>query len=96
VRAGRSVSYSWLTDVSGAPSPRRFKEYLRAKPRAIEGGEINHAHASTLHVSQHDEGLIANFQLPGTYDLIIADESHRSIYYRYKDIFDHFDALFLG
>lgn len=32
----------------------------------------------------------------GYYDLIIADESHRSIYQRYKAIFDHFDAIQLG
>lgn len=32
----------------------------------------------------------------GYYDLIVADESHRSIYQRYKAIFDHFDAIKLG
>lgn len=32
----------------------------------------------------------------GYYDLVIADESHRSIYQRYKAIFDHFDAIQLG
>jgi type I restriction enzyme R subunit len=32
----------------------------------------------------------------GHYDLIVADESHRSIYQRYKAIFDHFDAIQLG
>ncbi len=30
------------------------------------------------------------------FDLIIADESHRSIYNRYKEIFDHFDACQIG
>ena len=33
---------------------------------------------------------------PGHFDLIILDESHRSIYNRYKDIFDYFDALLIG
>ncbi|MBI2342969.1 MAG: DEAD/DEAH box helicase family protein [Deltaproteobacteria bacterium] len=33
---------------------------------------------------------------PGFFDLIIADESHRSIYNRYKEIFDHFDACQIG
>ena len=33
---------------------------------------------------------------PGYYDLVVADESHRSIYNRYKSLFDHFDALQLG
>lgn len=33
---------------------------------------------------------------PGHFDLIILDESHRSIYNKYKDIFDYFDALLIG
>ncbi|WP_041273124.1 DEAD/DEAH box helicase family protein [Desulforapulum autotrophicum] len=32
----------------------------------------------------------------GFFDLIIADESHRSIYNRYRDIFTYFDALQVG
>jgi type I restriction enzyme R subunit len=32
----------------------------------------------------------------GFFDLVIADESHRSIYNRYKDLFDYFDALQIG
>ncbi|MCE8527904.1 DEAD/DEAH box helicase family protein [Ruegeria pomeroyi] len=33
---------------------------------------------------------------PGFFDLIIADESHRSIYNVYRDIFDWFDSLQVG
>lgn len=33
---------------------------------------------------------------PGFFDLIIADESHRSIYNRYRDLFQWFDALQVG
>lgn len=32
----------------------------------------------------------------GHFDLIIIDESHRSIYKKYRDIFDYFDANLLG
>lgn len=32
----------------------------------------------------------------GHFDLIICDEAHRSIYNKYKDIFDYFDALLVG
>ncbi len=32
----------------------------------------------------------------GFFDLVIADESHRSIYNRYKDLFTYFDALQVG
>jgi type I restriction enzyme, R subunit len=33
---------------------------------------------------------------PGHFDLIIIDESHRSIYKKFKAIFDYFDAYLLG
>jgi len=33
---------------------------------------------------------------PGYFDLIILDESHRSIYNKYQDIFSYFDAMLLG
>ena len=33
---------------------------------------------------------------PGHFDLIIVDESHRSIYKKYKAIFEYFDAYLLG
>ncbi|MHC1682907.1 MAG: DEAD/DEAH box helicase family protein [Clostridiaceae bacterium] len=33
---------------------------------------------------------------PGHFDLIIVDESHRSIYKKFKSIFDYFDAYLLG
>lgn len=42
--------------------------------------------------------MMKNFEKfdPGFFDLIIADESHRSIYNIYGDIFRYFDALQLG
>ena len=33
---------------------------------------------------------------PGHFDLIIIDESHRSIFKKYRAIFDYFDAMLLG
>ncbi|CUN86706.1 DEAD/DEAH box helicase family protein [Clostridium disporicum] len=33
---------------------------------------------------------------PGHFDLIIVDESHRSIYKKYRAIFDYFDSMLLG
>lgn len=33
---------------------------------------------------------------PGYFDLIIVDEAHRSIYHRYGEIFEYFDALLVG
>ncbi len=61
----------------------------------IEGGEI--PTGVRIHVATYPS-MMRSYELlsPGYYDLIIADESHRSIYNRYKAIFDHFDALQLG
>lgn len=33
---------------------------------------------------------------PGHFDLIICDEVHRSIYRKYQEIFDYFDAMLIG
>ncbi len=33
---------------------------------------------------------------PGYFDLIICDEAHRSIYKKYQEIFDYFDAMLIG
>ena len=73
-----------------------FKEHLPGAPRCwIEGGELD-PHAQ-IHFATYP-GMMTLYQRlsSGYYDLIIADESHRSIYSRYKDILDHFDALQLG
>ena len=33
---------------------------------------------------------------PGTFDLIVVDEAHRSVYNRWRVLFDYFDSLLLG
>lgn len=73
-----------------------FKEHLPDVPRAwIEGGEIDKE--ARIHTATYP-GMMGLYQQlsPGYYDLIICDESHRSIYHRYKAILDHFDAINLG
>ncbi|WP_211221385.1 DEAD/DEAH box helicase family protein [Ktedonobacter racemifer] len=61
----------------------------------MEGQEIDlTAH---IHVATYPSIMQVYKRLsPGYYDLIIADESHRSIYQRYKEPFDYFNALQLG
>lgn len=73
-----------------------IKEHLSHESLGrIEGGDI--PEGSRIHVATYPSMMRAFGTLsPGYYDLIIADESHRSIYNRYKAIFDHFDALQLG
>jgi type I restriction enzyme, R subunit len=73
-----------------------FKEHLPGTPRSwIEGGTIDKD--AQIHLATYP-GMMGLYQKlsPGYYDLIIADESHRSIYSRYKAILDHFDAIHLG
>lgn len=73
-----------------------FKEHLPDVPRAwIEGGEIDKE--ARIHAATYP-GMMGLYQhlSPGYYDLIICDESHRSIYHRYKAILDHLDAINLG
>ncbi|RMH44194.1 MAG: DEAD/DEAH box helicase [Gammaproteobacteria bacterium] len=73
-----------------------FKEHLPAQSRTrVEGGAIDRG--ARIHVATYPSMMQVYQQLsPGFYDLIIADESHRSIYKRYKAILEHFDALQLG
>lgn len=73
-----------------------FKEYMPNETRArVEQGEVDDT--ARVHVATYPSMMQVYQDLSaGYYDLIIADESHRSIYNRYKAIFDHFDALQLG
>ncbi len=75
-----------------------FKEHLPGSPRSwIEGGTIDKD--AQIHFATYP-GMMSLYQRlsPGYYDLIIADESHRSIYEKksYGGVFDHFDSLLLG
>lgn len=74
-----------------------FKHYLNTEARCVigEAGKIDQN--ARIYVSIY-QGMMNRFaQLDvGFFDLIIADESHRSIYNRYRDIFDYFDALQVG
>lgn len=73
-----------------------FMEHMPNETRArIEGGETGQG--ARIHVATYPSMMQVYEQLsPGRYDLIIADESHRSIYNRYRALFEHFDALQLG
>jgi type I restriction enzyme, R subunit len=75
-----------------------FKEHLPDAPRCwIEGGEIDKG--ARIHAATYP-GMMGLYQKlsPGYYDLIVCDESHRSIYEdkSYGGIFNHFDSLLLG
>lgn len=72
-----------------------FKGHLANESLArIEAGETSGAR---IQFSTYPSMMQVYSRLSvGYYDLIVADESHRSIYQRYKAIFEHFDAIHLG
>lgn len=73
-----------------------FKEQLPNESiERIEGGKI--PTAARIQVATYPSMMQVYEQLSvGYYDIIVADESHRTIYNRYKAIFDRFDALQIG
>jgi len=73
-----------------------FKEHMPNETRArVESGEIDDT--ARIHIATYPSMMqIYETLSPGYYDLIVADESHRSIYNRYKALLDYFDALQLG
>jgi len=74
-----------------------FKEHLPSEPRCVVGEKNKIDQAARIYISTYP-GMMNRFaQLDiGFFDLIVADESHRSIYNKYRDLFDYFDALQLG
>lgn len=78
-----------------------FKEFLPNAPVWPQQGEKELATDRRVYVSTYPTilNIIENDEYklsPHFFDLVIADESHRSIYNVYKNIFDYFDALQLG
>jgi len=73
-----------------------FKDHMSSETRArVESGQVDDM--ARIHVATYPSMMQVYQALsPGYYDLIVADESHRSIYNRYKSLLDHFDALQLG
>ncbi|MEP7200182.1 MAG: DEAD/DEAH box helicase family protein, partial [Chloroflexota bacterium] len=73
-----------------------IKDHLPNESRTrIEGGEVDYT--ARIFVATYPSLMQALDEFsPGYFDLIIADESHRSIYNRYRAIFERFDALQLG
>lgn len=73
-----------------------FKEYLPNAPR-VRVSKDNCPADKRVYLATYPamHGLYPTISC-GFFDLVIADESHRSIYKRYKEIFDHFDAYQIG
>jgi len=78
-----------------------FKEHLRNEPRWPNEGEKLISKDRRIYVATYPTMLnIVRDQLqslsPHFFDLVIVDESHRSIYNTYGEVLDYFDSIRLG
>ncbi len=78
-----------------------FKEYLPSEPRWPKQGEKEIALDRRIYVSTYPTmlNIIRNEEKslsPHFFDLIVVDESHRSIYNTYQEILDYFNTITLG
>jgi len=74
-----------------------FKVYLPGEPRTFITADTARDRGKRIYLATYP-AMMKCFQTfdVGFFDLIIADESHRSIYNRYRDLFEYFDALQVG
>jgi type I restriction enzyme R subunit len=78
-----------------------FKEHLPNEPRWPKQGERDIATDRRIYVSTYPTMLnvIRNEQeslSPHFFDLVVVDESHRSIYNTYQEVLDYFNTITLG
>ncbi|MBN9483997.1 MAG: restriction endonuclease subunit R [Bacteroidetes bacterium 43-93] len=103
MRAGWAERVVFLVDRIALQSQTldAFKEHLPNEPRWPKQGEKTIAKDRRIYVSTYPTMLNIirdekNGLSPHFFDLIIVDESHRSIYNTYGEILDYFGAITLG
>lgn len=74
-----------------------FKEFLPGEPRAYVTSATSKHRDKRIYLATYPAMMecYESFDV-GFFDLIIADESHRSIYNRYAELFAHFDCHQVG
>lgn len=74
-----------------------FKEHLPGEPRTYVTAATSQDRDKRIYLATYPAMMecYESFDV-GFFDLIVADESHRSIYNRYRELFAHFDALQVG
>lgn len=74
-----------------------FGDYLPTEPAIIVNSASSKDRNKRIYLATYPAMMkcYQDFDV-GFFDLIIADESHRSIYNRYRDLFRYFDAYQLG
>ena len=76
---------------------RVFKEFMPGEPRVVVDSNTARDRDKRIHLATYPamSQAFETFDV-GFFDLIIADESHRSVYKKYRDLFKYFDALQVG
>jgi type I restriction enzyme R subunit len=74
-----------------------FKEFLPAEPRTFVTANTAHDRNKRIYLATYPAMMkvFETFDV-GFFDLVIADESHRSLYNRYRLLFEYFDAYQIG
>jgi len=76
---------------------RVFKEFMPGEPRVVVDSSTADDRDKRIYLATYPAMMkcFEDFDV-GFFDLIIADESHRSIYKKYRALFQYFDALEVG
>jgi len=76
---------------------RVFKEFMPGEPRVVVDASTANDRDKRIYLATYPAMMKAyeDFDV-GFFDLIIADESHRSIYKKFRSLFQYFDALEVG
>lgn len=76
---------------------RVFKEYMPGEPRVIVDSSTANDRDKRIYLATYPAMMqsFEDFDV-GFFDLIIADESHRSVYNKFGTLFKYFDALKVG
>jgi type I restriction enzyme R subunit len=76
---------------------RVFKEFMPGEPRVIVDASTANDRDKRIYLATYPAMMKAYEAFDvGFFDLIIADESHRSIYKKFRALFQYFDALEVG
>ncbi|WP_438002344.1 DEAD/DEAH box helicase family protein [Sorangium sp. So ce185] len=74
-----------------------FKEFMPGEPRVVVDSTTSSDRDKRIYLATYPAMMkcFESFDV-GFFDLVIADESHRSIYKKYRELFLYFDALQVG
>jgi type I restriction enzyme R subunit len=76
---------------------RVFKEFMPGEPRVVVDSTTSNDRDKRIYLATYPAMMqcFESFDV-GFFDLIIADESHRSVYKKYRALFRYFDSLQVG